>query len=207
EALCDHIVSLLLASRPATDGIAVLAARTEPLPPERLHPDVPTRSNTLGTMRPTVARWHDPLGPPLDDPTQVHARRHPPYPQATGGGGRGACLNCGDRARFFAYVKGWIAPPLFLAPLLCLIAAPAASAGTAEIRGDATSAWATYAANQFPLGEHETNDVTVKMDGGSIVFHDAGAPVKVDGCEQVDEHTARCTPLPGARLGGTVATG
>jgi len=104
-------------------------------------------------------------------------------------------------------VKGWIAPPLFLAPLLCLIAAPAASAGTAEIRGDATSAWATYAANQFPLGEHETNDVTVKMDGGSIVFHDAGAPVKVDGCEQVDEHTARCTPLPGARLGGTVATG
>jgi PAS domain S-box-containing protein len=62
EALCDHIVSSLLADRPATDDIAVLTVRTEPLSPERLHLDLPANPKALGTLRRTVSRWLEPLG-------------------------------------------------------------------------------------------------------------------------------------------------
>jgi anti-sigma regulatory factor (Ser/Thr protein kinase) len=62
EALCDHIVSSLLAERLATDDIAVLTVRTEPLSPERLHLDLPANPKALGTLRRTVGRWLEPLG-------------------------------------------------------------------------------------------------------------------------------------------------
>ena len=76
EALCDHIVSLLLASRPATDDIAVLAVRTEPLSPERLHLDVPTNPKALGTTRRTVARWLEPLGASMDESNDIQVACH-----------------------------------------------------------------------------------------------------------------------------------
>jgi RTX calcium-binding nonapeptide repeat (4 copies) len=50
---------------------------------------------------------------------------------------------------------------------------------------------------QYGGGPGESNDVTVTHDGSSLVFHDSGATVQVDGCEQVDEHTARCPPPSG----------
>jgi anti-sigma regulatory factor (Ser/Thr protein kinase) len=62
EALCDHIVSTLLAERAATDDIAVLTVRTVPLSAERLHIDLPASPKALGTLRRTVARWLEPLG-------------------------------------------------------------------------------------------------------------------------------------------------
>jgi hypothetical protein len=42
------------------------------------------------------------------------------------------------------------------------------------------------------------NDVTVTPDGASVVIHDAGEPIIANECEQVDEHTVRCTPGPDA---------
>jgi PAS domain S-box-containing protein len=62
EALCDHIVSSLLAERAASDDIAVLTVRTVPMSPERLHLDLPTNPKALGTLRRTVGRWLEPLG-------------------------------------------------------------------------------------------------------------------------------------------------
>jgi PAS domain S-box-containing protein len=62
EALCDHIVSTLLADREATDDIAVLTVRTVPMSAERLHLDLPTNPKSLGTLRRTVGRWLEPLG-------------------------------------------------------------------------------------------------------------------------------------------------
>jgi serine phosphatase RsbU (regulator of sigma subunit)/anti-sigma regulatory factor (Ser/Thr protein kinase) len=62
DALCDHIVSTLLASRDATDDIAVLTVRTVPMSAERLHLDLPTNPKSLATLRRTVGRWLDPLG-------------------------------------------------------------------------------------------------------------------------------------------------
>jgi anti-sigma regulatory factor (Ser/Thr protein kinase) len=62
EALCDHIVSTLLADREATDDIAVLTVRTVPMSAERLHIDLPTNPKALGTLRRTVGRWLEPLG-------------------------------------------------------------------------------------------------------------------------------------------------
>ena len=76
EALCDHIVSVLLASRAATDDIAVLAVRTEPLSPERLHLDVPTHPKALGTMRRTVARWLEPIGASVEESNDIQAACH-----------------------------------------------------------------------------------------------------------------------------------
>jgi PAS domain S-box-containing protein len=57
EALCDHIVASLLSSRDASDDVAVLALRTLPLSPDRLHIDLPTNPRALSTLRRTVARW------------------------------------------------------------------------------------------------------------------------------------------------------
>jgi hypothetical protein len=99
-------------------------------------------------------------------------------------------------------VRAWVALPLLS---LFLLVPASASAGTASVAGDATTAFVWYRANQSP--QPEKNDVTVTRDGGGVVFHDAGAPVEVDGCEQLDEHTARCTPLPGARVLVAVLTG
>jgi PAS domain S-box-containing protein len=62
EALCDHIVSTLLADRRATDDIAMLTVRTVPMSAERLHLDLPTNPKALGTLRRTVGRWLEPLG-------------------------------------------------------------------------------------------------------------------------------------------------
>jgi PAS domain S-box-containing protein len=76
EALCDHIVSLLLAERPATDDIAVLAVRTEPLSPERLHLDLPTNPRALGTLRRTVARWLEPLGASGEESSDIQVACH-----------------------------------------------------------------------------------------------------------------------------------
>jgi hypothetical protein len=99
-------------------------------------------------------------------------------------------------------VRAWVALPLLS---LFLLVPASASAGTASVAGDATTAFVWYRANQSP--QPEKNDVTVTQDGGGVVFHDAGAPVEVDGCEQLEEHTARCTPLPGARVLVAVLTG
>jgi RTX calcium-binding nonapeptide repeat (4 copies) len=81
--------------------------------------------------------------------------------------------------------------PLMLL-LLGLLAPASASAATARVVTGTGSTGVQFGGD---LGE--TNDVTVTHDGSSIVFHDAGAPVHVDGCEQVDEHTARCPPPSG----------
>ena len=62
EALCDHIVSRLLANRAATDDIAVLTVRTVPMTAERLHLDLPTNPKSLATLRRTLGRWLESLG-------------------------------------------------------------------------------------------------------------------------------------------------
>ncbi len=62
EALCDHIVSRLLANRAATDDIAVLTVRTVPMSAERLHLDLPTNPKSLSTLRRTLGRWLESLG-------------------------------------------------------------------------------------------------------------------------------------------------
>jgi PAS domain S-box-containing protein len=62
EALCDHIVEQLLANRPATDDIAVLALRTVAMTGEHLHLDLPTNPKTLTQLRRTLARWLEGLG-------------------------------------------------------------------------------------------------------------------------------------------------
>jgi PAS domain S-box-containing protein len=61
-ALCNHIVARLLANRPATDDIAVLAVRTVPMSTERLHLDLPTNPRSLATLRRTLGRWLESLG-------------------------------------------------------------------------------------------------------------------------------------------------
>jgi serine phosphatase RsbU (regulator of sigma subunit)/anti-sigma regulatory factor (Ser/Thr protein kinase) len=62
EALCDHIVTRLLANRPATDDIAVLTVRTVPMSAERMHLDLPTNPKSLATLRRTLGRWLESLG-------------------------------------------------------------------------------------------------------------------------------------------------
>jgi PAS domain S-box-containing protein len=62
EALCDHIVERLLANRPATDDIAVLALRTVAMTGEHLHLDLPTNPKTLTQLRRTLSRWLEGLG-------------------------------------------------------------------------------------------------------------------------------------------------
>src|SRR4051794_11701964 len=62
--------------RPATDDIAVLAVRTEPLSPERLHLDLPTNPRALGTLRRTVARWLEPLGASRDESNDIQFACH-----------------------------------------------------------------------------------------------------------------------------------
>jgi PAS domain S-box-containing protein len=62
EALCDHVVARLLANRPATDDIAVLAVRTVRMSAERLHLDLPTNPKALATLRRTVGRWLESIG-------------------------------------------------------------------------------------------------------------------------------------------------
>jgi hypothetical protein len=74
--------------------------------------------------------------------------------------------------------------------VLGLLAPASASAARVRVVQGLGSTGVEYAAD---LGE--SNDVTVSSDGSSLVFHDSGASVQVDGCEQVDEHTARC-PAP-----------
>jgi PAS domain S-box-containing protein len=76
EALCDHIVSSLLADRLATDDIAVLTVRTEPLSSERLHLDLPTNPKALGTLRRTVGRWLEPLGASLEESNDIQVSCH-----------------------------------------------------------------------------------------------------------------------------------
>jgi anti-sigma regulatory factor (Ser/Thr protein kinase) len=62
DALCDHVVARLLANRPATDDIAVLAVRTVPMSQEHLHLDLPTNPKSLATLRRTLGRWLESLG-------------------------------------------------------------------------------------------------------------------------------------------------
>jgi PAS domain S-box-containing protein len=62
DALCDHIVARLLAERPATDDIAVLAVHTVPMSSERFHLDLPTNPKSLATLRRTVGRWLESIG-------------------------------------------------------------------------------------------------------------------------------------------------
>jgi anti-sigma regulatory factor (Ser/Thr protein kinase) len=76
EALCDHIVSSLLAERPATDDIAVLTVRTVPLSAERLHIDLPTSPKALGTLRRTVGRWLEPLGASMVESNDIQVSCH-----------------------------------------------------------------------------------------------------------------------------------
>jgi hypothetical protein len=80
-------------------------------------------------------------------------------------------------------------------PLLlfaCLLAPGSASAAKARVVLGTGSSGVQYGGDAG-----ESNDVTVTRDGASLVFHDSSAPVQVDGCEQVDEHTARCPPPSG----------
>jgi PAS domain S-box-containing protein len=62
DALCEHIVGRLLADRPATDDIAVLAVHTVPMSSERFHLDLPTNPKSLATLRRTVGRWLESIG-------------------------------------------------------------------------------------------------------------------------------------------------
>jgi anti-sigma regulatory factor (Ser/Thr protein kinase) len=76
EALCDHIVSSLLADRAATDDIAVLTVRTVPMSAERLHLDLPTNPKALGTLRRTVGRWLEPLGASTVESNDIQVSCH-----------------------------------------------------------------------------------------------------------------------------------
>ncbi len=76
EALCDHIVSSLLADRAATDDIAVLTVRTVPMSAERLHLDLPTNPKALGTLRRTVGRWLEPLGASMVESNDIQVSCH-----------------------------------------------------------------------------------------------------------------------------------
>jgi PAS domain S-box-containing protein len=76
EALCDHIVGTLLASRAATDDIAVLTVRTVPMSAERLHLDLPTNPKALGTLRRTVGRWLEPLGATTVESNDIQVSCH-----------------------------------------------------------------------------------------------------------------------------------
>jgi PAS domain S-box-containing protein len=76
EALCDHIVSTLLADRAATDDIAVLTVRTVPMSAERLHLDLPTNPKSLGTLRRTVGRWLEPLGASMVESNDIQVSCH-----------------------------------------------------------------------------------------------------------------------------------
>jgi anti-sigma regulatory factor (Ser/Thr protein kinase) len=62
DALCDHIVTRLLATRAATDDIAVLVVRTVPMSAEQLHIDLPTNPKSLATLRRTLGRWLESIG-------------------------------------------------------------------------------------------------------------------------------------------------
>ena len=86
-----------------------------------------------------------------------------------------------------------IALPLLVA---CLLLPGSASAGTAGIATEGSQSFVFYRGDVF----YEVNDLTVTREGDSVVFHDAVALVAVERCEQVDEHTARCTPPPGASV-------
>ena len=76
--------------------------------------------------------------------------------------------------------------------LLGLLAPASASASKVRVVQGLGSSGVQYGGDPG-----ESNDVTVSRDGSSLVFHDSGAPLQGDGCEQVDEHTARCPPPTG----------
>jgi serine phosphatase RsbU (regulator of sigma subunit)/anti-sigma regulatory factor (Ser/Thr protein kinase) len=76
EALCDHIVSRLLANRAATDDIAVLTVRTVPMSAERLHLDLPTNPKSLATLRRTLGRWLESLGASRVESNDVQVACH-----------------------------------------------------------------------------------------------------------------------------------
>jgi hemolysin type calcium-binding protein len=82
-----------------------------------------------------------------------------------------------------------------LAAVALLAAAPApASAGTASVVLRFSGHMQQDALLSYTGAPGERNDVTVTQpERYSFVFHDAGAVVGVNpGCEQLDEHTARC---------------
>jgi Ca2+-binding RTX toxin-like protein len=86
--------------------------------------------------------------------------------------------------------------------LLCLVAPASASAGRMRVASSGGNpTWFEYTAD---FGNQ--NDVTVSQDGSAVVIHDAGETIIANECEQVDEHTARCTPTPGARAYTAVYT-
>jgi anti-sigma regulatory factor (Ser/Thr protein kinase) len=76
DELCDHIVARLLAERPATDDIAVLAVRTVPMSAERLHLDLPTNPKSLATLRRTLGRWLESLGASRVESNDVQVACH-----------------------------------------------------------------------------------------------------------------------------------
>jgi anti-sigma regulatory factor (Ser/Thr protein kinase) len=76
DALCEHIVSRLLAERPATDDIAVLAVHTVPMSSERMHLDLPTNPKSLATLRRTVGRWLESLGASRVESNDVQVSCH-----------------------------------------------------------------------------------------------------------------------------------
>jgi anti-sigma regulatory factor (Ser/Thr protein kinase) len=76
DALCDHVVARLLANRPATDDIAVLAVRTVPMSSERLHLDLPTNPKSLTTLRRTIGRWLESLGATRVESNDVQVACH-----------------------------------------------------------------------------------------------------------------------------------
>ncbi len=76
EQLCEHVVSKLLAHRPATDDIAVLALRTVPLSQERVHIDLPTNPRALAVLRRTVARWLESIGASREEAGDIQIACH-----------------------------------------------------------------------------------------------------------------------------------
>ena len=76
DALCDHIVTKLLAKRVATDDIAVLALRTVAMTGEHLHLDLPTNPKTLTQLRRTLSRWLDGLGAGSEESHDIQVSCH-----------------------------------------------------------------------------------------------------------------------------------
>src|SRR3954469_25253312 len=75
--------------------------------------------------------------------------------------------------------------------LLCLVMPASASAGRMFVSpGDITLF-------QYDAESGVGNDVTVTPDGASVLIHDAAEPIVANECQQVDEHTVRCTPASG----------
>jgi PAS domain S-box-containing protein len=76
EALCDHIVSLMLSGREAMDDVAVLALRTVPVTGDRLRLELPAEPKALKSLRSTLGRWLEEAGAAAGESQEIQLACH-----------------------------------------------------------------------------------------------------------------------------------